>query len=154
MPNLHNSIITYKQNAISEIINDPDLVKAIDESATNPESLIKKNIFPYFRVPTLDAETRTYVNICMSYPELRYKTNYMRDVYLQVCIICHQDKMDTEYGATRLDYIAAKMDEIFLNSRKYGFSPLLLLSSEETSLDQFHRCRTLTYYSDESQSKC
>lgn len=152
MPNLHNAIVTYKNRAMNEIINSPDLVKAIDPENENPESIIYKNIYPYFRVPETATDTRTYVTICMDFPEVNNTENFMRDICFKICIIVHQSEMQTNFGATRMDYIAAKLDDIFLHSRNYGYGKLRLLSSIESSLDERHRYREIYYVSNEAQS--
>ncbi len=154
MSNLHTAIEKYKQRAISEILENDALVTAIDPHAESPDDLVYKNIFPFFRVPTADTETTTYLAICMDYPEVYHPENMVRRIALKICIIVHQDLMQTDYGATRLDYIASRCDDIFLGSSKYGFGKLLLLSSTETSLTQFHRARELIYVSNESQGSC
>lgn len=154
MANLHNAIIAYKQNAMADIISDEQLVKVIDDTCENPEDLIYRNVFPYFRVPTIDIETLTYLTVCVSYPEVYHPEDYTREVNISICIICHQDEMHTDFGATKLDYIASRLDEIFLSSRKYGYGQMLLLSSIESSLDQFHRYRELVYRATETRSKC
>ena len=153
MAGLHNAIIGYKQKAMNEIIHDADIVKALDPNNKNPEDLIYNNIFPYFRVPVVDTETRTYITICIDYPEEYHPENFMREICLKICIIVHQYEMETDWGATRLDYISAKVDDIFTNSRQYGRGKLRLLSSVESSLDETHRYREMLYVSNETQGE-
>lgn len=154
MANLHKAVITYKQRAISEILEDEALVSAINSHVASADEIVYRNIYPFFRVPTADTETTTYLTICIDYPETYHPENNIRQIALKICIIVHQDLMETDYGATRLDYIAERCDNIFLDSLKYGFGRLRLLSSSETSLTQFHRCRELIYVSNESQGTC
>ena len=116
--------------------------------------MIYRNIYPFFRIPVIDSETLTYITVCVDFPETYHPENYMRQIALKICIIVHQDQMRTEYGATRLDYIAERIDSIFLNSNKYGFGKLKLLSSSESSLTQFHRIREMIYVSNEAQGGC
>ena len=47
-----------------------------------------------------------------------------------------------------------KIDDIFSESLKYGYGKLRLLSSTESSLDQFHRYRELIFVSSEAQAGC
>lgn len=154
MSNLHNAIIDYKQDAIADIIHNPDLVRVINPDVQDAEDLIYKNVFPFFRVPTIDSETLTYLTVCVSYPEAYHPEDFKRAVNLSICIICHQDEMLTDFGATKLDYIGSKLDDIFLNSNKYGFGQVYLLSSIESSLDQFHRYRELVYRTTETRVNC
>ena len=51
MSGLHNAVIAYKNKAISEMLEDAELVHAIDDKVTSVDELIYRNIFPYFRVP-------------------------------------------------------------------------------------------------------
>lgn len=154
MAGLHNAVITYKNRAISEMIQDYELVRAINDRARTAEELVYKNIFPYFRVPTADTETLTYITVCIDFPESYHPERLLREVALKICVIVHQDEMNTDYGATRLDYISAKIDDIFSGSLKYGYGQLRLLSSTESSLDQFHRYREIVFASSESQADC
>lgn len=151
MPALHNSVIAYKQNAISEMLHSYELVHAINPHAESPDDLIYKNIFPYFRVPTADTETLTYVTICIDFPETYHPENLMRQIVIKFCVIVHQDQMETEYGCSRLDYISAKIDDIFADHVGYGYGKLRLLQSNESSLDQFHRYREMMFVSQEAQ---
>lgn len=154
MAGLHSSVIRYKNNAIAAILNDPEIVAALEPETDSIEDLIERNIFPYFRVPGTDTETLTYITVCIDLPEEYHPQNLMRDLILKICIIVHQDEMHTDFGATRLDYIAAQLDDIFLDNPEYGYGRLRLLSSIESSLDQFHRYREIMYVTNESQVKC
>lgn len=154
MAGLHKAVISYKQKAIADILSDDLLVKAIDPRVESIDDMIYRNIYPFFRIPVIDSETLTYITVCVDFPETYHPENYMRQIALKICIIVHQDQMRTEYGATRLDYIAERIDSIFLNSNKYGFGKLKLLSSSESSLTQFHRIREMIYVSNEAQGGC
>ena len=151
MSGLHNAIITYKNRAMTEIIRDPDIVKALNPNAKDPEDLLYQNIFPYFRVPITDTETLSYVTVCAGFPETRYADNFVRQSYLTVCVIVHQSNMKTEFGSTLLDYLSAKIDDILNLSTKYGRGKMVLMSSTERSLDEFHRYREMMYVSKETQ---
>ena len=59
--------------------------------------------------------------------------------------------MKTEFGSTLLDYISAKIDDILNLSTKYGRGKMVLMSSTESSLDEFHRYREMMYVSKETQ---
>ena len=121
MAGLHTAIIDYKQRAISEMIQDEELVKAVNPYAESPENLVYKNIFPYFHVPETDVETLTYITVCIDYPEVYDTDTFVRNIVLKTCVIVHQDQMETDFGATKLDYISSRLDAIFSNSLKYGF---------------------------------
>lgn len=151
MSGLHNALITYKNRAMQEIIHDPDIVKALNPGATDPEELLYRNIFPFFRVPITDTETLSYITVCAGFPDTRYPDDFVRQSYLTICVIIHQSNMQTEFGSTRLDYISAKIDDILNMSTKYGRGKLVLMSSTESSLDEFHRYREMMYVSKETQ---
>ncbi|HAH70985.1 MAG TPA: hypothetical protein DCL74_04490 [Succinivibrionaceae bacterium] len=151
MSGLHNALITYKNRAMQEIIHDPDIVKALNPDATDSEELLYHNIFPFFRVPITDTETLSYITVCAGFPDTRYPDDFVRQSYLTICVIIHQSNMQTEFGSTRLDYISAKIDDILNMSTKYGRGKLVLMSSTESSLDEFHRYREMMYVSKETQ---
>ena len=153
MASPHGSIVAYKNRAMYEIINSPELVKAIDPNNVNPENLIYENIFPYFRVPVVATDTKTFVTVCIDLPEEYHPENFMRDIILKICVIVHQSEMKTDFGATRLDYISEKLDEIFVNSHKYGYGKLRILASTESSLDEWHRFREILYVSNAAQNR-
>lgn len=145
MAGMHTSLISCKQKLMDKFIHDADIVAALNPSAESPFDLIDNNIFPYFRVPYTDSETKSYITITVDFPEIRYVNNFARQISLKVCVIVHQREMKTDYGATRLDYIASKIDDILANSYDFGYGKLNLLSSIEGSLDEYHRYRELAY---------
>ena len=151
---LHDAVKAYKNKAMNQIVHNSEIVRAIGEPISSGEELLYQNIFPFFRIPDTVTETRTYITVCVDVPESFHPKDYIREVALKICIIVHQSMMETALGATRLDYIAAEIDRIFSDSAGYGLGRLHVVSSTETSLDQFHRMREIIFVSESPQSGC
>lgn len=140
-------IINYKTTAISAIVNTPEIVRAIDPNYIgNGEGLIYKNIFPYGYIPETVEEAKCYILITVDMPHVWSESSYLfRKVVVSFYIVCHQRLMQTDYGGTRIDYIAEELEKLFGGSSDFGFGEMELISSTEENPDFEHRARVMQF---------
>lgn len=152
-------IISYKQKIGSLLINDPDIVKLIDnKEIEEPEELIGENVFNFIRYPFAPEEEVCYICFEVDVPETYSNRNFLfKKLVLTFYVVSHERLMPTEdpTGGTRNDLLAAYIDKIFNGYKGIGKSPLELISNTASSISSKHRCRILTFAADDlNQDKC
>lgn len=142
-----SAIMEYKQTAISAIVNNRNIVEAIDKNYLgNGDGLIYRNIFPYVYVPDTEEEAKCYILVTVDMPKVWNDNSYLfQQVLVCFYILCHQKLMKTDYGGTRIDYIADNLEEIFNQSTDFGFGEMELIANTEQVPDPNHRMRVLQF---------
>lgn len=142
-----NEIMRYKQTAISQIVNTPEIVEALNKDyANNGEGLIYKHIFPYAYVPEVEEEAKCYILVTVDMPKVWNDNSYLfQQVLVCFYVLCHQELMKTEYGGTRIDYIADQLESVFNQSTDFGFGEMELIANTEQAPDSHHRMRVLQF---------
>lgn len=142
-----NEIMRYKQTAISQIVNCPEIVEALDKRYIGRgEELIYKNIFPYVYVPDVEEEAKCYILVTVDMPKVWSDNSYLfQQVLVCFYVLCHQELMKTNYGGTRVDYIADNLERIFNQSADFGFGEMEMIASTEQTPDAHHRMRILQF---------
>lgn len=140
-------IMRYKQTAISQIVNTPSIVEALDRRYIGKgEELIYKNIFPYVYVPDVEEEAKCYILVTVDMPKVWNDNSYLfQQVLVCFYILCHQELMKTEYGGTRIDYISDQLEGLFKQSMDFGFGEMELIANTEQAPDPNHRMRCLQF---------
>ena len=98
----------YKNEIMSDIINTPTIVKAIDSKSPDynpecPDSLIKVNIFPYFKILDTQNITDTYILIAVDKNKILRSNNTFNEIIIYIRVMCHKDNMNAPYFATRIE---------------------------------------------------
>lgn len=151
-------IIEYKLTAMNAVINNENIVKAINAKESSgeqlePGDLFYSHIFPYAYIPeTLDT-AGCYITFEISMPSVSTVNYFFKDVLLTITIICHQAMMQMREdeplgstGATRTDFIAVEIDKLFnKTSGIVGRQELEMVSNIEGAIDPVHRCRVMRF---------
>lgn len=139
-------IIRYKQQIMSMLINNDEIVRLIDnKDIDNTEDLINENIFYYLRVPQVPEEEKTYVCIEVDIPDAdRLYNNMLREHVITVYIITHENLMSTPLG-TRTDLLSAEIDRLLSSQRIIGKTKTELMSNVANGIGVRHRCRIMTF---------
>ena len=125
----------YKQKLVSLLIHNSEIVNAIDSKEfSDPEDLMYTHIFPYLRNPKIQDQARCMITLSIDVPKVSTKNYFFKDMLLIVNIVCHQDLMKTDYGATRIDYISGLIDEELNGRKDFGNNALELVSNIEGAL--------------------
>lgn len=139
-------IIRYKQQIMSMLINNDEIVRLIDnKDIDNTEDLINENIFYYLRVPQAPEEEKTYICIEVDIPDAdRLYNNMLREHVITVYIITHENLMSTPLG-TRTDLLSAEIDRLLSSQRIIGKTKTELMSNVANGIGVRHRCRIMTF---------
>lgn len=151
-------IINYKRSILSQIINNENIVKAINAKnsageSLEPDELLYENVFPFAFIPDVIEEAKSYITIEVSMPSVSTVNYFFRDVLVIITVICHQNIMQMKSeeplgstGATRADFIAVELDKLFHKNVKIGGQfEMELVSNVEGAIDPYHRCRILRF---------
>lgn len=139
-------IIRYKQQIMSMLINNDEIVRLINNPEINEsEDLINENIFYFLRVPEAPEEEKTYICIEVDIPDTSsIYNNMMRELVVTVYIITHENLMNTPMG-TRTDLLSAEIDKILSSQRVIGKTKMELLTNVANGIGVKHRCRIMTF---------
>ena len=151
-------IIVYKLKAMTSLVGEDNIVKAInakfpDGTSLEPGDLFYTHVFPYAYIPDTADVAGCYVTIEISMPNVSTVNYFFKEVLITITIICHQSLMQMKEdeplgstGATRTDYLSVEMDKL-LNKVRGVVGPfeLELVSNIEGAIDPVHRCRVMRF---------
>lgn len=139
-------ISKYKQKLASILIHNDEIVEAIDSKEfSDPEDLIYTHVFPYLRNPKIQDKARCMITMSVDVPKVSTKNYFFKEMLLIINIICHQDLMKTDYGATRIDYLSGLIDEELNGRKDFGNRELELVSNTEGALANDFSFRTMRF---------
>ena len=154
-----NAIINisgYKTELLLDIYTNDRIVEAIDSQSPGyipgePDSLLYRNIFPFLRVPFTQNIADTYVLVSVDVDRVSRGNRAYAKYHTTMWSLAHLDRMEMprKYGATRIDYIAEELVEVFHGQRKFGFSEFELISNREVLLDTKYLYRELVFTCDD-----
>ena len=138
-----------KEKVILEIINDEDIVAAINSSSVSDISdaykLVNKHLFRYNQNPLTLNEAITYLTFQVHIPEISYYRGSTKSIYvlprLEIWIISHEKCMLVDnipkITDNRNDYISKLIDKKFNGRSRIGLesSPLNLLGKLQLVLN-------------------
>ena len=142
-------ITRYKKKLISSIVTSPDLISLInidyveDGECVNSDDLIYKQIFPFYYIPDTQKEAKSYVIMKVNGLGMKNKIYNKAEVY--VCVISHQDIMETDKGGTRIDLMGEIIEDLFNGRDDFGFGEMELKFNHEDEINTNHRCRILKF---------
>lgn len=119
---------------------NPDLINKRYE-------LLYKNIFPYLRIPDTQKEASSYITMSVDMPKVSTKNYFFKDMMITINVIVNERimEMPKSFSATRVDYLAALINQIFNQSKNYGNVPLEYVSDVESILLNTFFMRTLRF---------
>jgi len=146
------NISAYKTRLIKTLISTDTIIDGIDSQSDNyilgqPDSLIYKNIFPFYQVEDIQTFSDTYIMIKISAAANRTSINFF-DMRISFLVIAHHSRMRMSgINATRIDYLSDEIRELFNGSTEYGTGILRLINNDEFVLPNNHRylCRELDF---------
>lgn len=149
-----NEIIDYKNQVIKDILfNDDetlstDIIMAINEEFLDKRNeLVYKHIYPYLRIPETQSEVKSYITMSVDMPKVSTKNYFFKDMVITINVIVHEEmmRMPITFSATRADYIASLVNQIFNQNKNYGNVPLEYVSDVESILLNKYFVRTLRF---------
>lgn len=142
------AIIDFKNATVAKLVGCSELIHAMgnDDIQTNDDA-IYKYIFPYFYIPYTIEAAHSYICMRATMTGLNETNDMFGKFSLTVWVITNQDLMRISGvgGATRIDYMASLVENLLNGSDAFGTQMLRLVTNAEDSLDLKHRCRVLTF---------
>ena len=87
-----------------------------------------------------------YIGVVTSIPKVYNDQSYLyRSLTLTFYVVCHQNLMETNYGATRVDYISREIEKMFSENSDYGFGKMQFINSDEYDVGPNFRGRYLSF---------
>ena len=150
------SISEYKKEMLKDLYSNPLVVKGLDSQQIDvvndePDSLLYQNLFPFLRVPDTQTISDTYILLSVDIDKInRYNKVYAK-YKTTMWILAHLERMQmpAEYQATRIDYLAEVLIEMFSGKHKFGFSEFELHSNREILLNEKYYYRELVFICDD-----
>lgn len=136
---LDSDISKNKRKIISALIENDDIVTALDASEIEDRyDLTYTHLYPYLRVPDTQTETGSYILVAVSVPHVSTKNNSYKIMEITICVVSHQDHMQTQWGGTRNDIISGIIIDEFNWSDILGFEMELVSDKESILTDVYH----------------
>lgn len=135
-------IIEYKKTVMTRILSSKEIADSLPDG--NSE---ENHIFPYGYMPAASDTPKCLITFEVSVPETETANHFLRDVILDITVICHRDlmQMNESYaGAMRTDYISSELNKLFNNQKGIGFGEITLISDTEETVDMY-TSRTLSF---------
>ena len=150
--NYGNDNIQYKEIIKKKLINNHNLMVAIDNPDLDPESpddYIGVNIFPYyFLSDKTQATAQNYICFETSFTEVYRYNNIIKQGQIIFYILADiKNILDKKTGIARHDLIAALIEEEFNWCSDFG-PRLKLISDKPYAVDNNYVLRTLTFEQD------
>lgn len=131
---MYNSdIMTLKRKFLALIYNNPDIMKALNYTAydpDNPNESVYDVLFPYIKIDGTVVEAKSYIGLKIdSYS--RCKNDAYKNFILTISVICNVDVMKTPYGCTRTDLVCGELVKMLAWNDSVGFELALVDDVED-----------------------
>lgn len=138
----------WKNLILSDLMSSDDFMEALD--VTNEEQqkgLVYSRLFPYEFVPQTSSEVTTYVWVEVSIKQISSNKIYSYPT-ITITMVSHQDHMKLSFSglsASRNDYLAELVDNMFNGATKFGTTKLVLIKNAPYSINSTYRCREVVF---------
>lgn len=142
-------ITRYKRKLITSIVNSPDLIALVNDNyiedgeCIDSDELIYKQIFPFYYIPDTQTKAQSYVIMKVNGLGVKNKIYSKAEVY--ICVVSHQDIMQTKGGGTRIDLMGEIIEDLFNGRDDFGFGEMELKFNTEDEINTNHRCRIIKF---------
>ena len=119
----------YREQALSDIVSNQaikDYLLNTVNSTVDGETLIMKNVFPYWKVPDVKTTAGNYIAMSVTVPNVENIT--VKNMAIKIGIWCHEKLVPCTVTVNgdvkkklRYDLITKELNAIFNRSKKYGF---------------------------------
>jgi len=136
---LDSDISVAKRKIMVSLVENDDIVTALGaDDIDDRYSLIYSHLYPYLRIPDAKTETGSYILVAISVPRVSKRNNNYKTMEVTICVVTHQDHMQTAYNANRNDLLAGIIVEEFNWSDILGFEMELVSDTESILNDTYH----------------
>lgn len=168
--NLENYEIIRKKKIIQDIlVNDPDIREVLGAKEpkplnqyTNPnnptedelkkrqeiliynENITHDQIVPWIKLNGIQKESLNFIMYDIYDDRVSYTNKVIKNQYLQVMILCHEQDMDTEYEVPRTDLLDWLVKDLLNWSNVLG-NQMKLTEDKFRIIDNVYYCRSLLF---------
>lgn len=168
--NLENYDIIRKKKIVQDIlVNDPDIreilgakeplplnqyrdpknptddeLKARQEILYYNQNITHEQIVPWLKLNGIQKEVLNFILFDIYDDRVSYTNKVIKNQYLEIMILCHEQSMDTEYEIPRTDLLDWIIKDLFNWSNVLG-NQLKLTSDNVRIVDNIYYCRTLLF---------
>lgn len=142
-----DDIVRAKRKIKQRLINDPDIIEALDNPALNPEepdTYMYTNIFDYIKIPGVTTEKLNFVTFDIKQENILTTNDYMKQNTYIFTVIVYEDKAVTEYGMSRVDLLSYLIRDLFNYSNCVG-TRLVLYQNTPAITDGYWISRSLYF---------
>lgn len=170
LDNKKNNDIIFKKARIKEIFNeDPDLKEVLGQLPTLPlnqyidednptedelkernriieynEKVSRPQIISFLKINDIQTEVINFVMFDIEDKSNSYTNEIIKNQFITVMCLVHEDDMDTEYGVNRVDLLAYIIKDLLCNTNDLGLK--CKLDSDEYGItDTKYYARTLQF---------
>lgn len=151
MPLNSGAISDWKNKTISLILDNKDIIECLELDEIEQEDIVYTRIFPYNHVPQTAEETKVYITVAVSVPQITFNKIWAYPRLL-IRVISHQGKMKLAkagVSATRIDYISELIIKMLIGRPDFGYGKLQLSTNEEDMYNNVYHYRELVFTSEE-----
>ena len=143
-----NDNIYYKEIIKDKLINNPSIIKALNNPALDPESpadYLGENILPYYLIVETQGVPKNYICFETAFEELPRYNKLMKIGQVIFYLICDEKTIfDKESGIARHDLLAALIADEFNWTNMFG-TQIKLVSDKPVAIDNAYVGRTLIF---------
>jgi len=170
LENKNNNDIILKKNKIMEMFkNDPDLIEILGQKPKRPlnkfvdknnpteeelklrkeieeynERIKHEQIVPWLKLNGIQKEVLNFVMFDIDDTDVSYTNNVIKNQYIIVMCLVHEDDMETEYGIPRTDLLDYIVKDLLCWTNALG-SQLKCVNDFQDIVDSKYYCRTIKF---------
>ena len=170
LENKKNNDIIWKKSKLMEMFKkDPDLIELLGQKpkrplnkyvdANNPteeelklrqeiieynEKIQHEQIVPWLKLNGIQKEVLNFIMFDIDDSDVSYTNNVIKNQYLIVMCLVHEDDMETEYGIARTDLLDYIIKDLLCWTNALGMQ-LKCVNDFQDIVDAKYYCRTLKF---------
>lgn len=165
-----NNDIIWKKNKVMEMFKaDPDLIEILGQKPKRPlnkylnpnipteeelalrkeiedynEKIQHEQIVPWLKLNGIQKEVLNFIMFDIDDADVSYTNNVIKNQYLIIMCLVHEDDMDTEYGIPRTDLLDYIVKDLLCWTNALGMQ-LKCVNDFQDIIDSKYYCRTLKF---------
>lgn len=141
----NNDIIWKKAKLMEMFKEDPDLAEILGwDEVLETKKDKEKYIIPWLKLNGIQKEVRNYVMFDIDDTDVSYTNNVIKNQYLIVMCLVHEDNMETEYGIARTDLLDYIVKDLLCWTNALGMQ-LKCVNDFQDIIDSKYYARTIKF---------
>ena len=141
----NNDIIWKKAKLMEMFKEDPDLAEILGwDEVLHTEKDKEKYIIPWLKLNGIQKEVRNYVMFDIDDTDVSYTNNVIKNQFLIIMCLVHEDNMETEYGIPRTDLLDYIVKDLLCWTNALGMQ-LKCVNDFQDIIDSKYYARTIKF---------